>query len=479
MKMKLNVAVALFSSVLLLGIALQPYPAQGAEEKAEKTGEAQKEKPVSLTELVPGLTPVSDYSGDFADRYTLLGNADGGRQRLYESGVAFDATFTQVYQGVTSGGIDEDEYEYHGLLEYGVSLDTGKLGWWPGGLLVTNFYTSFGNTLISKTGNISPVNFNSILPTADPSVTFPVEYYMTQALPTKTLVTVGRINAANFLDRSRFANDRRTQFFNAAMGNNLMVGNFVSFSTYAVLAVQPINKNLAVYGAVFDPTLQPDQYNPDGWDLFSDIGSGGGANIEWELADGLKGSLNPVFIYSNKDTSEVDNPYYPLSPLEDLIIPINASVGKSDNYAFIATFDQYLWKPDNAKTAAEEKLPKPAADYAFQEPGLGLNIRAGVGPEDRNPWNVFFSGAIGGRGLIPGRPYDRLGIGFYTMHLSDDYEDLILIGDFLDDETGVEAFYNFALTPFVNFSVDIQWIDPGIESTDDTWVFGSRMFTRF
>ena len=60
MKMKLNVAVALFSSVLLLGIALQPYPAQGAEEKATKTGEAQKEKPVSLTELVPGLTPVSE-----------------------------------------------------------------------------------------------------------------------------------------------------------------------------------------------------------------------------------------------------------------------------------------------------------------------------------------------------------------------------------------------------------------------------------
>jgi carbohydrate-selective porin OprB len=477
--MKLNqlTTMALLGSVLLLGPVAPIGLAQAAEAGAAKTPEAPK-KLASLTELVPALTPVSDYSGDLRDRYTLLGNVDGARQRLYEGGVSFDATFTQVYQGVVSGGAEDGEHKYHGLFEHGIALDTGKLGWWPGGLFVANMYMSFGDTLLSETGNIAPVNFNSILPTADPSTIFPMEYYLQQALPTKALVTVGRLNAGNFLDRSRFANDRKSQFLNAAMDNNLMVGNFLSFSTYGLLVVQPISKNLAIYGAVFDPALQPDDYKPDGG-LFSDQGGGVGADIEWEFGAGLKGSLNPVFIYSNKDTAEVDNPYYPFSPLEDLVIPANAPSSKSDNYVFIATLDQYLWKPGNAKAgAAPADRPQPAADYAFQEPGIGLAIRVGFGPEDRNPWDTFFSAAVVGRGVIPGRPYDRFGIGGYTMSLSDDFEDLALVGDVLDDETGIEAFYNFALTPAVHLSVDIQWIDPGIQLTDDTWVLGSRLFTR-
>jgi len=58
-------------------------------------------------------------------------------------------------------------------------------------------------------------------------------------------------------------------------------------------------------------------------------------------------------------------------------------------------------------------------------------------------------------------------------------KNLVLIGDVLDDEHGVEAFYNFAITPAVHLSLDVQWIDPGIQSTDDTWVVGTRLFTRF
>jgi len=442
------------------------------------------DEPTSLTKVLPTLTPVSDYSGDFSDRYTLLGDFGGGRQRLYDKGIAFDASYTHVYQGVSSGGIDEDDYEHHGLLEYGVSLDTDKLGWWPGGLLVANFYASSGDTLLSDTGNIAPVNYNSTLPTSDPPETFPMEYYLTQALPTKTLVTIGRINAGNFLDRSKFSNDRKSQFLNAALDNNLLIGSFVSFSTYALLVVQPISEDFAVYGAVFDSALQPDEYQPDDGELFSDLGGGFGADIKWDLGDGLGGSINPVFIYSNKDTAEVDNPYYPLGPPTNLVIPINAPE-ESDNWAVIVTIDQYLWKPDSPKrasavdTKADKSLPNPAADYSFQGIGLGLTIRGGYAPEEGNPWNSFFTVSLGGRGLIPGRPYDRLGVGAYRMFLSDDWEDLVLIGDILDDEVGAEAFYNFAITPALTVSLDVQWIDPGLQSTDETVVLGSRVFVRF
>ena len=444
---------------------------------AAKTDGAQKPL-ASLTELVPSLTPVSDYTGDFWNRYTLFGDIGGRRQQLYDRGVAFDATFTQVYQGIVSGGADEGADEYHGLFEYGLALDTGKLGLWPGGLLVANAYSSVGDTLIAETGNLAPVNFNSALPTADPRETFLMEYYVTQALPTKTLVTVGRLNPANFLDRSRFANDRRSQFLNAAMDNNVLVGSFISFSSYAVLVVQPVNEHLAVYAAVFDPTAAPPDYGVRGG-LFSDVGAGGGADIRWKLGDRLDGSLNPVFLYSTKDTAEVDNPYLPFGPLEDLVIPIDAPT-RADNWGVIATLDQYLWKPEPpAKEPAASPRPRPAADFAFQEPGVGLAFRFGYVPEDGSPFNVYVSGGIAARGVIPCRPYDRMGIGTYALLVSDDFDDLPLLGSLLEDEVGFEAYYNLALTPAVQLSFDLQWIDPGLRSIDDTLVLGTRLFLRF
>ena len=389
-------ALTLFAGALAT-LSFTTAPTIYAEEQDAQGGM------VSLTKLAPTLTPVPDYSGSLRERYTLLGDFDGARQDLYNKGVTLDATFTQVYQGVTSGGTDET-WEYHGLLEYGAALDTGKLGWWPGGLITVNMYTSTGDILLGDAGNIAPVNFNSALPDTNPSSTFPIEYYLTQALPTETVVTVGRINPSNFLDRSQFANDRKTQFLNAAMDNNVMVGSFLSFSTYALLAFQPINDNVKVYAAAVDSSLQPMDYSPDNG-LFSDMAYGVGADIEWELGNGLGGSLNPVAMYTEKDTAEVDNPYYPFNALEDLVLPINAPT-RSDNHAFIATLNQYLWKPKGTVSGGASKRsgPGPASDFAFQETGIGLTVRAGWGPEDSNPFNAYVSAAIGATGIIRDAP---------------------------------------------------------------------------
>jgi hypothetical protein len=231
--------------------------------------------------------------------------------------------------------------------------------------------------------------------------------------------------------------------------------------------------------AAFDPNSAPTDYGVEGGFL-SDVGAGAGADIRWKLGDRLDGSLNPVVLYSTKHTAEVDNPYFPLSPLVDLVIPINAP-SRSDNWGFILTLDQYLWKPESpAKDpAATPDRPQPAADFAFQEPGVGLVFRFGYVPEDSSPFNVYVSGGIGARGVIPHRPYDRMGMGVYTLLVSDDFDELLLLGDVLEDEVGFEAYYNLALTPAVQLSFDFQWIDPGLSSTGDTVVLGSRLFFRF
>jgi porin len=151
---------------------------------------------------------------------------------------------------------------------------------------------------------------------------------------------------------------------------------------------------------------------------------------------------------------------------------------KSGNWLVTLNVEQYLWKPKSAGGA------KPAArtfckPFAYQEPGVGLYFRFGYTPEDRNPWHISVSGGLSGRGVIPGRPYDRLGFGVYGLIGSGDLEDQVIIGDFVTDEVGIEAFYNFAITPWLQVSADIQWVAPGIASYDDAVVLGTRIFTQF
>ena len=65
------------------------------------------------------------------------------------------------------------------------------------------------------------------------------------------------------------------------------------------------------------------------------------------------------------------------------------------------------------------------------------------------------------------------------MFASDDLEDKVIVGKLVEDEVGFDAFYNFAITPSVQLSADIQWIASGIESSDDAVVIGTRLFIRF
>jgi len=278
---------------------LWPHAACGG---CETGGTAQNEKgKLSLTRLAPELTPVSDYTGDIWHRSTLLGDLGGKRQDLYENyGIMFDAALTQVLQGVSSGGSDSGDTAYTGLLDYGLSLDTGKMNLWPGGLFTFNAQTGFASGLPLETGTVSPANFTAIYPTTDKPDTQLMEYYWTQALSEDLVLIGGRLNAVNFLDRNRFANDPRNQFLNLSMNNDPLFGAFISFSTVGVLASWKIRENFSINPGVFDPNLQPGDNNLD--DLFSDVGVAAEANLTWKLGANLDGTFRPVGIYVNKET---------------------------------------------------------------------------------------------------------------------------------------------------------------------------------
>jgi len=109
--------------------------------------------------------------------------------------------------------------------------------------------------------------------------------------------------------------------------------------------------------------------------------------------------------------------------------------------------------------------------------GWGLFSRVAFADEDTNPWKFTASGGIGGRGLIPTRDNDVLGVGYYYNDVD---PDRFLFSNRLDDSgQGMECFYNIAITPAVRLTFDFQWIDSVVSSVDDGYVLGARLQTSF
>ena len=234
------------------------------------------------------MTPVSDYTRDFLERSTLTGDSGGSRQDLYEDGIMFDASLTQNYQRVISGGKESDA-AYNGLLDYGLSFDTGKLGLWSGGLFVFNTQTGFASDWPSESGNVSPPNFTSIYPTGVMPDTQLMEYYWMRPLSKDAIIWVGRINGVNFLDTNRFANNPRNQFMNMSLGNNPLRGGILSLSTMAVLGHFQIADNFAINPAFYDCAMQPGDYSHG---LFQDKGYAVQADLTWKLKKDIDGAVH-------------------------------------------------------------------------------------------------------------------------------------------------------------------------------------------
>ena len=63
--------------------------------------------------------------------------------------------------------------------------------------------------------------------------------------------------------------------------------------------------------------------------------------------------------------------------------------------------------------------------------------------------------------MIPSRPIDRFGIGYYYLAVGHpQFTGPFATREFLRDEQGLEVFYNVAITPWLQITPDVQVIWP-------------------
>jgi porin len=127
------------------------------------------------------------------------------------------------------------------------------------------------------------------------------------------------------------------------------------------------------------------------------------------------------------------------------------------------------------------------------KPGKGFGIygKGAIADGNPNPIQASFVGGFAGHGVVPGRPGDVFGVGYYYYNFSDDLQQALAPIDRLakftslvprvefGDEQGVEAYYNFAVTPWFHVTADLQWIAPARGALSEAWVGGLRANITF
>ena len=128
--------------------------------------------------------------------------------------------------------------------------------------------------------------------------------------------------------------------------------------------------------------------------------------------------------------------------------------------------------------------------YAIQQnlfqsatnPAVGWGLFGLAARSDANPtpvgWNMLVG--LAGNNLLDGRENDRWGVGFFHYGVTEPLlAGLAALGFERRSEGGVEGFYNFAITPWLRLSADLQIIDPWNPSKQRETVTALRLQTKF
>ncbi len=161
---------------------------------------------------MPRLVPWLDYTGDLWHRAGLMGDWADTRQQLMDKGIRFDMSLIQTLQGNWTGGTDFG-YPYQGNVRYGIQLDTGKAGLWPGGLFVARGETRYGNSNNLNTGALMPVNTASLFPVPEKDITALTDLCYMQFLAPWVGIMAGKMSMR---ETNVFASNETEQFMNTA-----------------------------------------------------------------------------------------------------------------------------------------------------------------------------------------------------------------------------------------------------------------------
>jgi len=251
-------------------------------------------------------------TGGFWDRTQLTGDWGGRRTDLARRGLFFDVYTTSAYQDLMSGGLDPGDWFVQNT-QMSINIDTGRAGWWDGGLIHFTTQARYGGTPEQTFNSGASVPTYTGLLEPDPiaySTMLPSEYFLVQGLSEHTSVLVGKISDIFIPDQTLFGDSYKFYFANFAFNKNPITTNFYNPTAWAVLGVWAPSKRLAFAGGVLDPNSRSQNLATNAFDrvnlYFTAVAS-------YDIG-GLPGQFSPAFNWSNQYQLDLTNPYGALSP---------------------------------------------------------------------------------------------------------------------------------------------------------------------
>lgn len=407
---------------------------------------------------------------DLCTRPTLTGDWFGLRSTLQESGVTFAGRSTHFGFGV-DGGVERlppvplplargDTFEYTGRNAYDLKFDLEKFGGLPHGTLLVRtqqWYGEYGNVSL-KTGAFSPPVFAAALPPApnEQGQLFLTDFVVTQPLSENFVVFAGKKNVLGAADQDEFAGgDGTDQFLNQAFVANPAFLLGLPYTGIVVGAASPQEWG-SVSGFVYDPKDRTQDFFDLG-DLYeAGVIIGGEVKLKTNVF-GLPGDQHVGGMWKHVDLTDLRFSEPTPGVYPEPTVPGFPTL--SDSYTIYYGFDQYL--------------------VQFSDPaqgGWGVFGRASISDGNPTPIRYFLSAGLGGGSALRPGKQDRWGVGWYYVGASNEFGPLpqALFGP--RDGTGVELYYNFQVTPWLNVTPDVQFIRPEASAlADETIVYGVRV----
>lgn len=455
-----QVVCSCFVAILCGSVAAQENPAATPDPDAQSVAEQVPPAVLPSITWAPA-TYTSPFDGDFSDRPYLLGSAGGTRDQLAANGIGINVYSTQFYQGVTSGGVNQ-EFDFNGRMDYLVNVDGEKAGLGRGFFVSLHGETRYGDTIGYNSGSLMPINTARLfpLPAGDETALTAVKF--TQALSENFVTFAGKINMLDELKQPYSAGRGVDAFMNLGLTLPVATARTVPYSTlgagFAILReMQPVF-TMMVLDTNNTPTVS-------GFDTLFNNGATILTRIETPVTVMDRPGHQAIWgTYSSGTYSDLaPTPYF--DPQFGLLFPSGTQTG---SWSITYSADQALY-----------------VDPTHPTRSWGLFTNLSLADDGPSPVRWSANVGVGGSSLLASRPLDTFGIGYAFVNYSTPVQQLAPRLLPIGDDHVVECFYNIAVTPWFHLTPDLQVLVPAREQTlallprnreaiDTAIVFGMR-----
>ncbi len=391
---------------------------------------------------------------------------NGPKAELRRFGIDADIWVTQFFQGVAAGANDGVS-RYGGKLDAFLKIDAEKLGLWRGLRVNAQYEHYIGLNINQKDYALVPVSAAQAFVAQD-NYHSALSLVVTQQMSNQLSVSVGKFNTMTLAAQTPLIGGGGLDtFMNRAFAlpstgigvasPGTVADRLIVSPPYILGGIATLKTDVATFTLAFaDPR---NAANPRVLERPFERGVGvvGGVTVPTQIA-GLRGFHTIRGGYSNARGFDLDD-------IGALRARLASLVGVTRKGFWLASYavQQYL----------VQSADNPAA-------GWGLFALATLSDGNPNPVRWSALAGFAGNNLLPGRVNDQWGVGFFHYGLTAPLlSGLAERGLYRRSEGGIEAFYNWAITPWLRLTGDLQIVEPWTVNRPRATYMALRLQTRF